>query len=395
VVVVVVVVVVCFVCRCCCCWSCCCSSSFSSSCCCGCCSLPQDVTPFHAVDMDWGGLSEAQSGQPDHPPLLRRGRKRLRLMAASSDQALPEPATRVSSSSSSSSSGHPSSSSSSGSSSSSSSRRASAALTTDSRPVPTPVAAQTCSARLPAAPPRPNLADEDVDMMLVSRCISLRDPVSLRRIKSPVRGPLCKHIQAFDRRAYLEFNELMERDRWSKLSKRWKCPFCNSHVGRKDMVEATDLRALIDLSVLEGSRASHALVLPDGTLVLPPTGSANPRLSRPSLSSQSAAVDTSEEEEVVERRAGSRGAAREKAKAATSPPRRKSTRLLAKQTPAAARSRPTTPPLSSSISRPSTPPKAASKGVAAKASAGRKLEKGSCALKPLKQGSIMNFFGTK
>jgi len=113
-------------------------------------------------------------------------------------------------------------------------------------------------------------------MMLVSRGISLLDPVSLMRMKSPVRGRRCEHIEAFDRRSYLEFNALMEKDRWSKLSKRWKCPFCSAHIGRDDLVEASDMKALLLQAELEDSDASHAIVLPDGSLALPPPGASRP-----------------------------------------------------------------------------------------------------------------------
>lgn len=135
---------------------------------------------------------------------------------------------------------------------------------------------------------------EDSDAVFVSRCISLVDPVSLRRMRSPVRGRQCDHVQAFDRQAYIEFNKLMERDKWCKLSRRWKCPICNKHVSRNDLVRATNVRTLLEQADLEDMDVVHALLLPDGTLALPPRD-AVPRAEQ-SPKSATSEVDDSEDE---------------------------------------------------------------------------------------------------
>lgn len=135
---------------------------------------------------------------------------------------------------------------------------------------------------------------EDSEAVFVSRCISLVDPVSLRRMRSPVRGRQCDHIQAFDRQAYIEFNKLMERDKWCKLSRRWKCPICNNHVARTDLVSAPNVRTLLEQAELEDMDVVHALLLPDGTLALPPRDAA--LRAEPSPKSAMSEVEDSEDE---------------------------------------------------------------------------------------------------
>jgi hypothetical protein len=47
-------------------------------------------------------------------------------------------------------------------------------------------------------------------------------PISLDRMKTPVRGKKCKHLQSFDLEAYLVANQKM-----AVINKRWLCPVCN------------------------------------------------------------------------------------------------------------------------------------------------------------------------
>ena len=58
------------------------------------------------------------------------------------------------------------------------------------------------------------LKDEDFLSSLMKK-LSLKCPISLSRIKIPVRGKHCKHVQCFDLRSFVEENT-------------WICPCCNS-----------------------------------------------------------------------------------------------------------------------------------------------------------------------
>jgi hypothetical protein len=50
-------------------------------------------------------------------------------------------------------------------------------------------------------------------------------PISLARIRTPVRGKKCRHMQCFDLEAYLVSNQKM-----SAINKRWTCPICDAPV---------------------------------------------------------------------------------------------------------------------------------------------------------------------
>lgn len=101
---------------------------------------------------------------------------------------------------------------------------------------------------------------EDGDMTVVERRVSLKDPVSLQLMECPVRGPNCDHLEAFDRRSYLDFNEMMERDKWCKLTRRWLCPWCQVPARGKDLVEAPEFKQVLDEMRQACSDATYAIV---------------------------------------------------------------------------------------------------------------------------------------
>lgn len=110
---------------------------------------------------------------------------------------------------------------------------------------------------------------EDGDMTVVERRVSLKDPVSLQLMECPVRGPNCDHLEAFDRRSYLDFNEMMERDKWCKLTRRWLCPWCQVPARGKDLVEAPEFKQVLDEMRQACSDATYAIVQQDGSLRMP------------------------------------------------------------------------------------------------------------------------------
>ncbi|KAI9470496.1 MAG: hypothetical protein EXX96DRAFT_584533 [Benjaminiella poitrasii] len=67
--------------------------------------------------------------------------------------------------------------------------------------------------------------DDDDDLMVVQESVKLRlkCPITMVRMKQPVRGKKCKHIDCFDLKAYLLVN--------NTRNPTWQCPHCNNMVG--------------------------------------------------------------------------------------------------------------------------------------------------------------------
>ncbi|CAO3680893.1 unnamed protein product [Umbelopsis ramanniana] len=60
--------------------------------------------------------------------------------------------------------------------------------------------------------------DNDIECMQDSIKVSLRCPISLLRIKEPVKGIKCSHVECFDLASYLCINQGLSS---------WKCPVCS------------------------------------------------------------------------------------------------------------------------------------------------------------------------
>lgn len=63
--------------------------------------------------------------------------------------------------------------------------------------------------------------DSDPDLIEGPSRITLRCPISRARIKIPVKGAACKHLQCFDFDNYVDINTRRPS---------WRCPHCNQHV---------------------------------------------------------------------------------------------------------------------------------------------------------------------
>ncbi|KAL8235834.1 hypothetical protein R6Q59_016915 [Mikania micrantha] len=68
--------------------------------------------------------------------------------------------------------------------------------------------------------------NSDCDVSEMSSQISLYCPVSHHRIKTPVKGHLCKHSQCFDYDYFMEVNSIKPT---------WKCPLCDNPVCNQDI----------------------------------------------------------------------------------------------------------------------------------------------------------------
>ncbi|KAG0498204.1 hypothetical protein HPP92_002895 [Vanilla planifolia] len=113
--------------------------------------------------------------------------------------------------------------------------------------------------------------DSDSEIIEGPSRISLNCPISLKRIKTPVKGYLCKHRQCFDYDNFIELNSMKPN---------WRCPHCNQPVCFTDLridqnmvkivEEVGDAAEVIIHSngswVVFGEHEKYANQLPDGTL---------------------------------------------------------------------------------------------------------------------------------
>jgi hypothetical protein len=83
--------------------------------------------------------------------------------------------------------------------------------------------------------------------------LSLRCKISMARIRTPVKGLKCRHLQCFDLDTFLEF---------ARRHSHWLCPNCDQPLCASDLrVDALFEQALVSVS----PEADCCRVLPDGT----------------------------------------------------------------------------------------------------------------------------------
>ncbi|CAI6377854.1 unnamed protein product [Macrosiphum euphorbiae] len=97
--------------------------------------------------------------------------------------------------------------------------------------------------------------ENDEDMHIVSLFVSVMDPLTKLRMKLPVRGVDCIHLQCFDAIQFLKINEQNER---------WRCPICKNKIKFKN-IEVDEFF----LNMLQSSDLSEecedVVLLKDGT----------------------------------------------------------------------------------------------------------------------------------
>ncbi|KAK4422567.1 E4 SUMO-protein ligase PIAL2 [Sesamum alatum] len=99
----------------------------------------------------------------------------------------------------------------------------------------------------------PAAVDLDSEVIVGPSRISLNCPISFRRIKTPVKGHSCKHIQCFDFDNYVNINSRRPS---------WRCPHCNQHVC------FTDIRLdqqMVKILKEAGASVSNIVVSSDGS----------------------------------------------------------------------------------------------------------------------------------
>ncbi|KAI8968544.1 MIZ/SP-RING zinc finger-domain-containing protein [Mycotypha africana] len=84
-----------------------------------------------------------------------------------------------------------------------------------------------------------NQNDDDDDLVVIQSSVrlSLKCPITLKRIKQPVRGRNCRHVDCFDFLGYILINKIENAA--------WKCPHCNNTVGPKQLARDLLMESLL------------------------------------------------------------------------------------------------------------------------------------------------------
>ncbi|KAI3828807.1 hypothetical protein L1987_02917 [Smallanthus sonchifolius] len=103
------------------------------------------------------------------------------------------------------------------------------------------------------APPVAAASDSDNDIVEGPSRISLNCPISFKRITTPVKGHLCKHLQCFDFDNYVDINSRRPS---------WRCPHCSQSVCFTDIrIDQGMAKVLKEV----GDNISHVKFSADGS----------------------------------------------------------------------------------------------------------------------------------
>ncbi|KAL5727168.1 hypothetical protein ACHQM5_000392 [Ranunculus cassubicifolius] len=96
-------------------------------------------------------------------------------------------------------------------------------------------------------------SESDSEIIEGSSRISLNCPISFKRIKTPVKGQLCKHPQCFDYENYIQINSRRPS---------WRCPHCNQSVCYLDIrIDQNIVKVLQEV----GGNISDIIISADGS----------------------------------------------------------------------------------------------------------------------------------
>ncbi|PAN25634.1 hypothetical protein PAHAL_4G314800 [Panicum hallii] len=93
----------------------------------------------------------------------------------------------------------------------------------------------------------------DSDVLEGPSRVSLSCPISLSRIKTPIKGRLCKHYQCFDYDNYMEMNSRKPN---------WRCPYCNTPSNFTDLRIDQKMAKILEET---GDDVLDVLVFADGS----------------------------------------------------------------------------------------------------------------------------------
>ncbi|CAM8947213.1 unnamed protein product [Rhodiola kirilowii] len=93
----------------------------------------------------------------------------------------------------------------------------------------------------------------DSDVLVGPSRITLNCPISRTRIKTPVKGHLCKHVQCFDFDNFVEINSRRPS---------WRCPHCNQYISFLDIrVDQNMVKVLNEVA----DNVEDVIISPDGS----------------------------------------------------------------------------------------------------------------------------------
>ncbi|KAL2544258.1 E4 SUMO-protein ligase PIAL2-like [Forsythia ovata] len=99
----------------------------------------------------------------------------------------------------------------------------------------------------------PATTDSDSEIIEGASRISINCPISFTRIKTPVKGHSCKHLQCFDFDNYVDINSRRPS---------WRCPHCNQHVCFTDIrLDQNMAKVLKEV----GPNATEVIISSDGS----------------------------------------------------------------------------------------------------------------------------------
>ncbi|ORY59876.1 PINIT domain-domain-containing protein [Leucosporidium creatinivorum] len=96
--------------------------------------------------------------------------------------------------------------------------------------------------------------NSDPDMEASALTVSLKDPLTLARIKTPIRSNVCTHVSCFDAEVWFMINE---------QTPTWNCPICSKVLRVDDLVH--DNFFLDVLKTIGSAEVDAITVEPDGT----------------------------------------------------------------------------------------------------------------------------------
>ncbi|KAJ3445433.1 tonalli isoform b [Anaeramoeba flamelloides] len=97
-----------------------------------------------------------------------------------------------------------------------------------------------------------NSTNNDISINFLSDTISLKCPLSRKRIKIPSRTIKCKHLQCFDLTQFIKFAE---------FSKKWVCPCCNIKIKLNELIIDGFFQEIISMC---NKTHEEVTVFPDG-----------------------------------------------------------------------------------------------------------------------------------
>ncbi|XP_026819603.1 E3 SUMO-protein ligase PIAS3-like [Rhopalosiphum maidis] len=101
------------------------------------------------------------------------------------------------------------------------------------------------------------LNKSEIDIRVGTHSVTIKDPLTMQRMKLPARGVECVHLQCFDAISFLRMNEQKQT---------WLCPLCKKRV-KFENIEIDEYFLKIVQSPTVSEECENVILLEDGTWV--------------------------------------------------------------------------------------------------------------------------------